>query len=46
MAMKAWKRKDSAFQDAVGSAETGLVIAFKDEDPFVKTIIKDYMRYV
>ncbi len=46
LAMKAWKRKDSAFQDAVGSAETGLVVAFKDEDPLVKGIIKDYMRYV
>lgn len=46
LAMKAWKRKDSAFQDAVGSAETGLVVAYKDEDPFVKGIIKDYMRYV
>lgn len=46
LAMKVWKRKDSAFQDAVGSAETGLVVAFKDEDPYVKGIIKDYMRYV
>ncbi len=46
LAMKAWKRKDSAFQDAVGSAETGLVVTYKDEDPLVKGVIKDYMRYV
>lgn len=46
LAMKAWKRKDSAFQDAVGNAETGLVVAYKDEDPYVKGVIKDYMRYV
>ena len=46
MAMKAWKRKDSAFQDAVGSAETGMVVTYKDEDPYVKTVKKDYMRYV
>jgi len=46
MAMKAWKRKDSAFQDAVGSPETGMVVAFKDEDPYVKSVIRDYMRYV
>lgn len=46
LAMRAWKRKDSAFQDAVGSAETGMVIVFKDEDPYVKGVIQDYMRYV
>ena len=46
LAMKAWKRKDSAFQDAVGSPETGMVVAYKDEDPYVKTVIRDYMRYV
>ena len=46
MAMRAWKRKDSAFQDAVGSPETGMVVAYKDEDPFVKGVIQDYMRYV
>ena len=46
IAMRAWKRKDSAFQDAVGSPDTGLVITYKDEDPFVKGIIHDYFRYL
>ncbi len=46
LAMRAWKRKDSAFQDAVGSPETGMVVAYKDEDPYVKGVIQDYMRYV
>ncbi len=46
LAMRAWKRKDSAFQDAVGSPETGLVVTFKDEDPYVKGVIGDYLRYV
>ena len=46
MAMRAWKRKDSAFQDAVGSPETGLVVVFKDQDPYVKGVIHDYFRYL
>ena len=46
LAMKAWKRKDSAFQNAVGSVETGVVVAHKDEDLYVKGVIQDYMRYV
>ncbi len=46
LAMRAWKRKDSAFQDAVGSPETGLVLAYKDEDPYVKGVIHDYFRYL
>lgn len=46
LAMRAWKRKDSAFQDAVGSPETGLVVVWKDQDPFVKGVIKDYFRYL
>jgi len=46
LAMRAWKRKDSAFQDAVGSPDTGLVVVWKDEDPFVKGVIKDYFRYL
>jgi len=46
LAMRAWKRKDSAFQDAVGSPETGMVIAYKDEDPYVKGVINDYFRYI
>jgi len=46
IAMRAWKRKDSAFQDVVGSPDTGLVVSYKDEDPYVKGIIKDYFRYL
>ncbi len=46
MAMRAWKRKDSAFQDAVGSPDTGLVVVYKDEDPYVKGVIHDYFRYL
>ena len=46
LAMRAWKRKDSAFQDAVGSPDTGLVVAYKDEDPYVKRVIHDYFRYL
>ncbi len=46
LAMRAWKRKDSAFQDAVGSPDTGLVVVYKDEDPFVKGVIHDYFRYL
>ena len=46
LAMRAWKRKDSAFQDAVGSPETGLVVAYKDQDPGVKAIVRDYFRYL
>ncbi len=46
LAMRAWKRKDSAFQDAVGSPDTGLVVVYKDEDPFVKGVINDYFRYL
>ncbi len=46
MAMRAWKRKDSAFQDAVGSPDTGMVVVYKDEDPYVKGVIHDYFRYL
>ena len=46
LAMRAWKRKDSAFQDAVGNPETGLVVTYKDEDPTVKNIIDRYRRRV
>ena len=46
LAMRAWKRKDSAFQDVVGSPETGTLIAYKDEDPDVKQIIERYRRRV
>jgi hypothetical protein len=46
LAMRAWKRKDSAFQDVVGSPETGTLITYKDEDPDVKQIIDRYRRRV
>ena len=46
LAMRAWKRKDSAFQNIVGSPETGLVVTYKDEDPYVKGVIQDYFRYL
>ena len=46
LAMRAWKRKDSAFQDAVGSPDTGLVVVYKDQDPYVKGVIHDYFRYL
>jgi hypothetical protein len=46
LAMRSWKRKDSAFQDAVGSPETGLVITYKDEDPAVRKVIDRYRRRV
>jgi hypothetical protein len=46
IAMRAWKRKDSAFQDAVGNAETGLVVTYKDEDPSVRRDISLYKRMV
>lgn len=46
LAMKAWKRKDSAFQNVVGNPDTGLVVTFKDEDPAIKNIIDRYRRRV
>ena len=46
LAMRAWKRKDSAFQDVVGSPDTGLVVVYKDQDPYVKSVIHDYFRYL
>ena len=47
-AMRAWKRKDSAYQDVVGNPETGEIVASKGIDPDVKEIIKMYRqsRYV
>jgi hypothetical protein len=43
-AMRSWKRKDSAYQDAVGNAETGQIITSKGIDPDVKDIIKMYRQ--
>jgi len=44
MAMRAWKRKDSAYQDVVGSPETGQVITSKGIDPDVKELVAPYRR--
>lgn len=44
-AMRWWKRKDSAFQNVVGIAETGEVARYFGLDPEVALIIKQYMRY-
>ena len=46
LAMRAWARKDSAFQNVSGSSETGMVFVYKDEDPDVKKIIDRYQRRV
>jgi len=43
-AMRAFKRKDSAFQDMVGSPETGQIIMSKGVDPDVVETIKEYRR--
>ena len=44
LAMRAWKRKDSAYQDIVGIAETGQLIASKGVDPDVTEIVAPYRR--
>lgn len=43
-AMRAWKRKDSAYQDVVGSPETGQVITSKGIDPDVAAAVAPYRR--
>lgn len=43
-AMRAWKRKDSAYQDIVGSPETGQIITSKGVDPDVRSIIGQYRK--
>jgi len=45
MAMRAWKRKDSAYQDVVGSAEIGQLIISKGLDPDVVETIKQYRKW-
>ena len=40
---RAWKRKDSAYQDAVGSPETGELIIYRGLDPDVKLEIDGYL---
>ena len=44
MAMRAWKRKDSAYQDIVGSPETGQVVTSKGIDPDVVELVAPYRR--
>jgi len=44
-AMRAWKRKDSAYQDVVGGGELGTVITSKGIDPDVAEIIRQYRKY-
>jgi hypothetical protein len=49
--MRQWKRRESAFQNVVGDANTGITTVYKGLDPDVLEIIKDYkrnriMRYV
>jgi len=47
-AMRAFKRKDSSYQDIVGSPETGQIITSKGIDPDVAETIKQYrkLRYL
>ena len=45
-AMRWWKRRESAFQDAVGNPETGMVNVFKGLDPDIKLIVDQYKRKV
>jgi len=43
-AARLWKRKDSSFQDAVGSPETGELLVYKGLDADVKLIVDAYRR--
>uniref|UniRef100_A0A6M3LDL8 Putative head tail connector protein n=1 Tax=viral metagenome TaxID=1070528 RepID=A0A6M3LDL8_9ZZZZ len=45
-AMRWWKRRESAFQDAVGNPETGMINVFKGLDPDIKMIVQQYKRKV
>lgn len=44
IAMRAWKRKDSAYQDVIGSPETGQIITSKGIDPDVRELLNPYKR--
>ncbi|OGO01396.1 MAG: hypothetical protein A2Y59_06690 [Chloroflexi bacterium RBG_13_52_14] len=44
LAMRAWKRKDSAYQDVVGGAEIGTMIVSKGLDPDVVKLVTPYRR--
>ena len=44
MAMRAWKRKDSAYQDVVGYGELGTVISSKGFDPDAAKLLLPYRK--
>jgi hypothetical protein len=44
-AMRLWKRKDSAFQDAVGSPELGTLLVYKGLDADTKLIVSKYRKW-
>jgi len=44
IAMRAWKRKDSAFADIIGAPETGQIIMSKGIDPDVVELVAPYKR--
>jgi len=43
-AMRWWKRKDSAFQDAVGIPEFGITVVYKGLDSDIKMALEQYRR--
>jgi hypothetical protein len=43
-AMRAWKRKDSAYADVIGAPETGQIITSKGIDPDVRELVSSYRR--
>lgn len=44
LAMRAWKRKDSAFADIIGTPEIGQIIMSKGVDPDVLKIVQPYRK--
>jgi hypothetical protein len=44
IAMRAYKRKDSAYQDVIGAPETGQIITSKGIDPDVKELLSPYRK--
>ena len=42
--MRAWKRKDSAYQDVVGLGELGTVIASKGFDADAARLLTPYVK--
>mgnify|MGYP001559996192 CR=1 FL=1 len=43
-AMRAWKRKDSAYADVIGAPETGQIIMSKGIDPDTAALVAGYRR--